>query len=419
MRLVKNALSLAAAIGLFGAVGLASAATISVGSATAVLGTGNPTSPATIAVNYSATGAVGDEEATAIEFEVAFSAADFTLGSAVAGTGFNCDIADGLLTVTYNNTGTQINDGTLCTLTFTLDGTATQGMKALTIQNAIALNGITALTENLNNGAIDIQVATGPVINEGVPAFDSATNVGGGVIMGAPATQNISFSASTGGSNGGTTDLVCMTDIGALTNSTQNNIAINATPATMQFSIAADPMMRTANITCTATPDGGGMAQMWGYTLNIAAGSVLTGPTLTAPATTTVTVGGNLVGGQSNISLTYTAAMGDVGQSTALTCGMPTNNLILVSGGNQNVVTGSQPAPIVLGVVLTDMEQMPAGQITCSANGVDTLFTVNAPAGAVFQAPAVVPTTSLWSQLALIGLLAALGGVIVAVRRNG
>lgn len=307
----------------------------------------------------------------------------------------------------------------VCQLTFNVGAAVAQGNYNFSLCSAGMGACVNPANATVDFGAgFNVVVATGPTIVAGSPAFDSVTNLPGGSQGGPNITQNITFSASTGGSNGGTTDLMCTTDIGSLSNGTQNNIAIGATPATMQFSIAPDiTMARVATVTCQANADGGGV-QNWTYTFNIAQAALVVGPTLNPPAATTITVPSNLVGQQSNAAIQYTAVGGDPGQSTDLTCGAPTGNVIFVSGAPQTVNTGGNPAPIIVGVVLTDMDQNPAGTITCSANGVDTLFTINAPAGVVFIPPENIPASSLWSQLALIGLLAGLGIVIVAVRRS-
>lgn len=278
MRLTSTLLSLAAAGVLLGGVGVANAATIAVDptTATAVIGTGNPTTPATLLVRYSAAGTLADAEADGLEIELAFPAADLTLVTATAATGFNCDISPGLLLITYNNTGTQIADGTLCTLTFNTAATSTLGVKALTFQNPVVLSGITPVVPNLTNGSIEITnapVVTGPSIVAGTPAFGSTTPVAGGFLGGAVVTQTISFGASTGGANGGTTDLVCSeTDAGTAlsASATQNDIADGVTPASITASFTPGAA-RTVVVNCTATRDGAG-AQAFSYTFDVAAG---------------------------------------------------------------------------------------------------------------------------------------------------
>jgi hypothetical protein len=48
-----------------------------------------------------------------------------------------------------------------------------------------------------------------------------------------------------------------------------------------------------------------------------------------------------------------------------------------------------------------------------------TNFNVSAPAGSTFTPPAVIPASSLWSQLALILAFLGLGGLVLVMRRNG
>jgi hypothetical protein len=70
---------------------------------------------------------------------------------------------------------------------------------------------------------------------------------------------------------------------------------------------------------------------------------------------------------------------------------------------------------VVVGVTLTNAAQANVGVVTF--NG--TAFTISAPAGSTFVPPEVIPASSLWSQLSLIALFAALGGLVLVLRRNG
>ena len=426
MKMMRNLGALAALMLLAGG---AQAQTLTFGTPTPASGPQGSTTMYTVPVNYTAGGSAIAYQA---DFTIPPEFTSVTVTTSMDAGAGTCAVgvpeAGRIRVSDVDGSLVALVSGLVCTLNVTISNTATAGNYNFptcssgtgACANAAAGDaGGGSLTLTVNTGAgFNVVVQTGPTIVQGSPLFNSMTAVPGGSQGGPNVTQNISFSASTGGALGGTTDLLCTTDIGALSNGNQPNIAINATPTTMVFSIAPDiTMARVATVTCQANADGGGV-QNWIYTLNIGQAALVVGPTLSPPANTTVTVASNLVGAQSTAAIQYTAANGDPNQSTSLTCGAPTGNVILISGAPQSVTTGGSPAPIIVGVVLTDMPQTPAGTITCSANGVDTLFTVNAPAGAVFIPPENIPASSLWSQLALIGLLAALGGVIVAVRRN-
>ncbi len=394
------------------------AATVSIDPAAATATPGGATTPAALALTFG-----GDGTTVGFEVEVAYDTA--SLDAVVAAqNGASCSNNDatGVVTVQYTDAGlSAIAAGptTFCNLTFTVDAGVADGT-ALTLDVRNGLFGDSggnpvAGPHTLNDGVINVAAAPvpiGPSIVAGTPAFGSTTNIAGGVLGGAAVTQNISFGASTGGSNGGTTDLVCTDDDAdtTLSNATQNDIADGATPTTMVASFTPGAA-RTVTVSCTATREGT-TDQAFSYTFEVAAGAVATGPTLTAPVQTTISVSGGIIGSTGTGSIQYTASGGTAGQSTALAC---TANapVSILSGGNQSVTTGSQPAPVVVGITLSDAAQ--SGTVTC--NG--TTFTVNAGAGVAVVRPAVIPSASTWSKIALFGLLGAFGLLAVGFRRQG
>jgi len=252
-----------------------------------------------------------------------------------------------------------------------------------------------------------VTVAAGPQGPTISPPAQTTASVAAGT-EGFATQAQFQFTAA-GGDAGQSSTLTCGAPTGTVTLVSGGNQTVNtgAQPAPIVVSVVltAAAQNPAGTITCNGTL----------LTVNAPAGGAATGPTVTAPATTTVTVSGANVGQQGTVGIQFAAAGGTPGQSTPLVCGAPTGTVVLVSGGNQTVNTGTQPAPIVVGVPLTIAAQTPAGTITC--NG--TLFTINAPAGSTFTPPSVIPASSLWSQLMLIALFAALGGVVLVLRRNG
>jgi len=325
----------------------------------------------------------------------------------------NANINDELGRVSINTlsaTGNPITfSGTYCTVTFVA---AAAGTLNLTPSNTFVADDPGGSTFGSASVTIEAPAPNvGPLITEGAPAFGSSTNVSGGTLGGAAVTQDISFGASTGGSGTGTTDLVCTDDDAAttLSNSTQNDIANGDTPATMVASFTPGAA-RTVSVSCTATRDGAA-DQTFSYTFEVAAGTAATGPTLSPPASTTVTVSGGAVGGFGTGSIQFSAT-GGTGGSTALNC-TATAPVEIVSGGTQTVATGSQPAPVNVRIQLTTAPQ--SGTVTC--NG--TVFTINAPGGTTFTPPEVIPSASTWSKIAMFSLLGLFGMMAVGFRRQG
>jgi hypothetical protein len=399
------------AAGLLAFAGIAAAAEITVTPSSSTVTVGQ-----TFTVDL---GFVPDGATTNFNFRLNFTTT-FADGTATTGTGIpnSCQgdpppISDALGRVsitTTSGTGNPLTyTGLFCTVTF--EATA-EGAVELTISNENFSDS--AGPHTLGSATVTVQAAptpTGPLITAGSPAFGSTTAVSGGSIAGPAVTQNISFGASTGGAAGGTTDLVCTDDDAntTLSNATQNGITEGQTPATMVASFTPGAA-RTVTVSCTATRQNAA-AQNFSYTFEVAEASPVTGPTLSPPAQTTYNVAGS-VGGYGQASIQFTASGGDAGQSTALSCSAVAP-VEIVSGGSQTVFTGSQPAPVVVRILLTDAPQ--SGTVTC--NGV--IFTINAAAGTTFMRPEIIPSASTWSKLALFGLLGVFGLLAVGFRRQG
>lgn len=296
--------------------------------------------------------------------------------------------------------------------TFGIAGGATGGQTATFTYGANCAAGqfpnVVNCTEFTNTGSTrvtgdvsdtgTVTIATGPTLT---PPGTTTLNLGGGTI-GQQVTGNIQYS-SAGGNAGQSSTLTCtpVAPVSVVSGSPQTITTGGAQPAPVVVGITLTGSAQSGTVNCNGTV----------FTVNASAGTPATGPTLTPPGTTTIALGSTLIGNASNTSIVFTAAGGNAGQSTPLTC-TATAPVVISSGGTQTVATGSQPAPIVAGIVLTGAAQ--TGTLTC--NG--TVFTLNAPGGVLFVPPSIIPATSFWSQLSLIALFAALGGLFVAFRRN-
>lgn len=421
--LVRGALGLA----LLGGMGAVSAQTLSFGNPTPAGTTvGTAANAVTVVVSYT-----GGNGVIAVAADVVIPAEFTSVTSSSARCTVNQPDAGRIrLAAVENDEAELASIANFCTLTFNVANTVVAGNYNFSICSAGNGNCQAAVGRNIANNPVPqfqvtfgnafavtaAPVVTGPTIVAGSPAFSSNTNVPGGTLGGAAVTQNISFGASTGGALGGTTNLVCTDDDANTTlsaSATQNGITNGQTPTTIVASFTPGAA-RTVNVNCTATRQGT-TDQTFSYAFAVGAGGVASGPVLTPPGATTLTVGGNAVGQQGTGSIVFTAANGDAGQSTPLNCSVTSGTVTIVSGGTQNVNTGSQPAPVVVGVTLTNAAQPNVGVVTC--NGV--AFTISAPAGSTFVPPEVIPASSLWSQLSLIALFAALGGLVLVLRRNG
>lgn len=182
----------------------------------------------------------------------------------------------------------------------------------------------------------------------------------------------------------------------------------------------------SATLTCSETDaDSTNASRSW--PLSCSAPNVA--PTIASnPASgATVSVGGVSAGQQATTIIDLSATGGSGSGSASIACSS-TGSVQISFGGTPSGTTASQtvngtaqPTDLVVGVVLTPGAQNPAGTVTCEvADGAGSRtfnYTVNALPGVV--PPSVIPASSLWSQLALIGLFLGLGGLILVGRRNG
>lgn len=410
---MKNALAIAVVSALGLVAGAANAASLSINpaAATAQPGGGNATSPATIAVVWDNSGSTAD----GIEVEVAFDDVDLNVST----TG-SCSAGAGVVTVvTADGGGNTIPNGTICTMTFTTDVGAADGeSKALTLQNVILTDGINSLpAPTLNNGVINIQSTPIPLTLSfgALPAFPPG-NIGA-----TSAAQQLTVTAT---GNSGTASLTgCTAPAGiGLAPTSLNFAAAGAQSIDVTCTYAAAAI--NGNITCTET-DGDSAGTPRNIAVSCPAGAVVpVEPTITStPASgSTTNFSGGLIGNTRTSVINFTNTGGAGSGSATIDCSTAAP-LSIVPSGLQTVTGSTQPTDVTVSCTLTDVEQ--SGTVTCviddlAGTRTDT-FGFVCPAGSTFippPAPEVVPTNSLWSKLGLIGLLAALGMLMVGFRRN-
>ena len=182
--------------------------------------------------------------------------------------------------------------------------------------------------------------------------------------------------------------------------------------------------MRNGNISCTET-DGDSAGTARTIPVSCPAGALVpVDPTITAaPASgSTTNFSGGLIGSTRTSVINFTNTGGAGSGSATIDCSTAAP-LSIVPTGLQTVTGATQPTDVTVSCTLTDVAQ--AGAVTCviddlAGTRTDT-YNFACPAGSTFippPAPEVVPTNSLWSKLGLIGLLAALGMLMVGFRRN-
>lgn len=360
---------------------------------------------------------VGDGATTTVQTRVDYNTTIFNVTAAAATgspAGVTCLANDGTgrvaIIVPPSVPAAALASAPLCTLSVTAAVGAAPGTYDFSFDGASTIPAASPAPT-----ALPITVTTNapPTIANGAFATNNPTGTEGVVTS----IGNITFAVTTAAQGSGTGSVVCADAAGgpAFTFNPSTATTVNSGTAG-PVSVGVSCPLRdfgtgalAGDATCTIVDSAGTRNQ----TINISCpeGADAVGPILNPPAQTTITLAPVLVGQQSTAGIQFTATGGQTGQSTLLNC-TATAPAVIVSGNNQNVATGSQPAAVVVGITLTGAAQ--TGSVTCGG----TTFAINAPAGSTLEPAAVVPASSLWSQLSLIALFAALGGLFVALRRN-
>lgn len=240
----------------------------------------------------------------------------------------------------------------------------------------------------VDRGAIEAEPVTpvGPSIVPASPANNSTTTLPGGT-----ATDNVfqelTFTVS-GGTNAGTTQLVCVKTAGTVTTILWANqtIAIGGSVTPVRVNFTLSPTPQTGSVQCTATPQGG-LPSTYTYHFNVPAGIVL-GPILTAlspqeGATTTLVP--SQVGEMLFATITFNAEAGQPNGSSSITCFELAGPLTISQNASQSVNFGAQPLPVQVAFIATAATQN--GSVRCQlrrhpstpATNIDYFFVVSPP----------------------------------------
>jgi len=282
-----------------------------------------------------------------------------------------------------------------------------------------AANGVTvavSYTAGSNVGSYQLDVS--------IPSnFTSVSSNDARCVVGQPATSNIRISDINLGGTAIASGTVCTLTF---------SVPGSATAGNYNFSLCTTapcsaPQAR-ADILGANTPQTLQTSFGSGFTVNAPTADV--GPTVTAgtPASgsTTAVGSGQTQGANFTSNIQFSAAGGSGSGTTTLSCsvtssaGATATSATIVSGSPQTLsVGGAQPQPVV--VRFTSPSAAQTVGVTCTAGASTFNYTYNVAAGTPVLAaprPEVIPASSLWSQLALIGLMAGLGGLVVAMRRS-
>lgn len=225
------------------------------------------------------------------------------------------------------------------------------------------------------------------------------------------------FTASTGAHS---VDYTCTAPAGfTVTPATGSYDNDDTTATDLTVTATLTGAAQAGTVTCTVTPSDGSTPTTFDIDVSAPAG------TESAPALTPtpadggeITVGGGAPGSNGTGTLTVTPSGGAGTDVAEVFC--EADAPVSISPASLTFPVGSSAQGFTVTVPLTDAAQTFPGAIGCwgedGNGGFEWVFDVSAPAGVA--APTFIPATSLWSKFALIGVFAALGLLMVGLRRN-
>ncbi len=307
----------------------------------------------------------------------------------------------------------------LCVVTFDVAAGTAVGVYALAhdpdpASTAFGDLSAAVISGTVNDGEINV-VAEGPP----TLTFDTTPVALPGGPFGSSQSGTIpaNFTASTGAHS---VDYTCTAPAGfTVTPATGSYDNDDTTATDLTVTATLTGAAQGGTVTCTVTPSDGSTPTTFDIDVSAPAGAE-TAPVLDPdPASGgTVTVGGGAPGSNGTGTLVVTPDGGAGTDVAEVSC--TADAPVSISPASLTFPVGSSAGSFTVTVPLTDAAQSFPGAITCSGtdgNGtLEWVFDVSAPAGVA--APTFIPATSLWSKFALIGVFAALGLLMVGLRRN-
>jgi hypothetical protein len=280
-----------------------------------------------------------------------------------------------------------------------------------------------------DNGQITISAAP-PV----PPTVTFAPNGGpinltapGGALQGSLSNESVIAITAVGGSGAGVGSYNCVVDPGApfdISNLADANVAVGDDPADMSVICTLGAVAVAANMNCTRT---GGDATPVNFALTCPAGVPVPSPAYSsnpAPGATLNCDGDAGTLTQTSVTITNTGLAG-VNSELDYSCSTASAGFSVISGAAGSIIVDDSATVTVQCKVPAEGDPAATGTLDCTHNATNEnspvrygLSSIADTAPPAVPQPNVVPASSLWSQLSLIGLLAALGLLVVGIRRN-
>lgn len=409
--------------------GGANAATLSLSPASAVSSGGGAVP--VVAVQFA-----GDGATAGFEGEVSFDAASLEVtAQGQGGASCSANNATGVVTFQYVDGGLQpiaAGPTTFCNLTFTVEGSvALPGagdpdvVFPLTIQNPLYA-GADANPSPGPHSEVDGEIRLQGAAPDVVLGFNPASNVvfPGGVSQTTTAAS-IAVTVASGTIGTGTIDNCVLSGPNAGAFTIVSGSATVPPPDSIDLEVQLANTALNATLTCDL--DDASAATTKVFTLSAPAGTPVPAPGYSStPAPGTALTCNGQPGATTNTSITITNnGFAGVGSDLTYNCTVSGAAFEITAGATDTLAVGESSQVSVQCTVPAEDAPAAEGNLNCTSNDGAVpsadypLSSIAASGPPPIPQPNVVPASSLWSQISLIGLMAALGLLVVGIRRKG
>lgn len=364
----------------------------------------------------------------AFDFELTYDSTNLTIETADITTdsaGTSCNVPNPGTILCFANPVQGLLLPASIQINLPFDIGAVEGVEALTFGTTNVFDG-GGVGVNLvpTSGQITISAAPPDVVLGFNPA--AAVNFPGGT-SGDTTAASIAVTVASGTIGTGTVDNCVISGANAGAFSVAGGVPAVVPPAgSIDLEVTLANSALSATLTCDV--DDASVATTHVWQLSAPAGTPVPAPTYSsspAPGTTLTCNGQPGATTQTSVTVTNTGFAGVGSELDITSCS--------TTGTGFSVIAGADPAPLAVGAstqitvqctVPAEGEPAATGTLTCVHNDAANspaeypLSAEAATAPPPIPQPNVVPASSLWSQLSLIGLMAALGLLVVGIRRK-
>ena len=274
----------------------------------------------------------------------------------------------------------------------------------------------------LNPGEFDVIDAVPDVVLAFNP--DAAVAFPGGV-SGNTTAASIDVTVGAGTVGTGTVDNCVISGANASAFSvTAGDPSTVPPPGSIDLEVTLANSALAATLTCDVADAGAATTHVW--SLTAPAGTPVPAPEYSsAPAAGTTLNCDGSPGSLTQTSVTITnTGLAGAGSDLDYSCVASGAGFSILSGASDTLAVGDSASVTVQCTVPAEDAPAATGDLDCTSNDPAAsnnnypLSSIAETAPPALDQPNVVPASSLWSQLSLIGLLAALGLLVVGIRRN-